>query len=50
MPYLAPLGWQHINLTGDYIWTEPSETSRARVSPAHGVEFCTTRNSPPMIF
>ena len=24
MPYLAPLGWQHINLTGDYIWTEPS--------------------------
>jgi hypothetical protein len=25
MPYLAPLGWQHINLTGDYIWTEPSK-------------------------
>jgi len=24
MTYLAPLGWQHINLTGDYIWTEPS--------------------------
>jgi hypothetical protein len=24
MPHLAPLGWQHINLTGDYIWTEPS--------------------------
>lgn len=22
LPYLAPLGWQHINLTGDYIWTE----------------------------
>jgi hypothetical protein len=23
LPYLAPLSWQHINLTGDYIWTEP---------------------------
>jgi TnpA family transposase len=23
LPHLAPLGWQHINLTGDYIWTEP---------------------------
>lgn len=22
LPYLAPLGWQHINLTGDYIWPE----------------------------
>jgi hypothetical protein len=24
LPYLAPLGWQHINLTGDFIWTDPS--------------------------
>jgi hypothetical protein len=23
LPHLAPLGWQHINLTGDYIWTKP---------------------------
>lgn len=22
LPHLAPLGWQHINLTGDYIWTD----------------------------
>ncbi|MDG5493661.1 Tn3 family transposase [Niveispirillum sp. BGYR6] len=22
LPYLAPLGWQHINLTGDYLWAE----------------------------
>jgi TnpA family transposase len=21
LPHLAPLGWQHINLTGDYLWT-----------------------------
>ncbi|MBF0375035.1 MAG: Tn3 family transposase, partial [Alphaproteobacteria bacterium] len=23
LPYLAPLDWRHINLTGDYIWSEP---------------------------
>jgi hypothetical protein len=23
MQHLSPLGWQHINLTGDYLWTEP---------------------------
>lgn len=22
LPFLSPLGWQHINLTGDYIWSE----------------------------
>ncbi len=20
LPHLSPLGWEHINLTGDYIW------------------------------
>ena len=23
LPYLASLGWQPINLTGDYIWAKP---------------------------
>jgi TnpA family transposase len=23
LPYLSPLGWEHINLTGDYIWNLP---------------------------
>jgi len=22
LPYLSPLGWEHINLTGDYIWRQ----------------------------
>lgn len=22
LPHIAPLGWQHINLTGDYLWSE----------------------------
>jgi TnpA family transposase len=24
--HLAPLGWQHVNLTGDYLWASPSAT------------------------
>lgn len=34
--YLSPLGWQHINLTGDYIWTAeppvPATTADDRLS------------------
>jgi Tn3 transposase DDE domain len=37
MPYLAPLAWQHINLTGDYIWTEPSRLEGEGFRPLHGV-------------
>ena len=22
LPHLSPLGWEHINLTGDYIWQQ----------------------------
>jgi hypothetical protein len=25
IPQLSPLGWDHINLTGDYIWSEALE-------------------------
>ncbi len=21
LPHIAPLGWEHISLTGDYVWT-----------------------------
>jgi hypothetical protein len=27
LPHIAPLGWEHINLTGDYIW-KPSTASK----------------------
>ena len=30
LPFLSPLGWQHINLTGDYIWAAESAASEAR--------------------
>ena len=23
LAHLSPLGWEHINLTGDYIWVAP---------------------------
>lgn len=26
LQHLSPLGWQHINLTGDYLWTDASTT------------------------
>jgi hypothetical protein len=22
LAHIAPLGWQHVNLTGDYLWTD----------------------------
>lgn len=22
LPYLSPLGWEHVNLTGDYVWRQ----------------------------
>ena len=27
LAHLSPLGWEHINLTGDYIWIAPQDTS-----------------------
>ena len=33
LPYLAPLGWQHINLTGDYIWAEATPLNRDGYRP-----------------
>jgi TnpA family transposase len=33
MPFLSPLGWQHINLTGDYIWTEGSSPKGRNTAP-----------------
>ena len=29
LQHLSPLGWQHINLTGDYLWTDLDAPSTA---------------------
>ncbi|WP_341318414.1 Tn3 family transposase [Paraburkholderia sp. IMGN_8] len=33
LPYLSPLGWEHINLTGDYVWREDPKTRRGGFRP-----------------
>lgn len=30
LAHLSPLGWQHINLTGDYLWSERAHDDRLR--------------------
>ena len=55
LAHLSPLGWEHINLTGDYAWEaeellNPDQFSRcgpAQVSAADG-GFCDIMARPPM--
>jgi hypothetical protein len=40
LPHLSPLGWEHINLTGDYIWrqNELVENGKLRSLPTLEVQ------------
>ncbi|HWB97820.1 MAG TPA: hypothetical protein VG672_13995 [Bryobacteraceae bacterium] len=31
LPHLSPLGWEHINLTGDYMWDLRQTTTLQRL-------------------
>lgn len=33
LQYLSPLGWEHINLTGDYLWRSRSVPAQGRFRP-----------------
>lgn len=33
LPHISPLGWEHINLTGDYVWHENRRVSRGGFRP-----------------
>jgi TnpA family transposase len=33
LTHLSPLGWEHINLTGDYIWQQDKRVERGRFRP-----------------
>ena len=33
LQHLSPLGWEHINLTGDYVWNLKQATSFDRLRP-----------------
>ena len=32
-PHLSPLGWEHINLTGDYSWRQNKQVEQGDVRP-----------------
>ena len=33
LQYLSPLGWEHINLTGDYLWRSSAKVGAGRFRP-----------------
>jgi|UPI0005A77624 hypothetical protein len=33
IPHIAPLGWNHINLTGDYVWHANKRVAKGRFRP-----------------
>ena len=33
LQYLSPLGWEHINLTGDYVWRQNRKTDDGQFRP-----------------
>jgi len=36
--YLSPLGWEHINLTGAYIWHESKNIQQGEFRPLRTME------------
>lgn len=37
LPHLSPLGWEHINLTGDYVWRQNRRVEKGRFRPLRAV-------------
>jgi hypothetical protein len=37
LSYLSPLGWEHINLTGDYVWQQDRKLQPGRFRPLRPV-------------
>ena len=33
LQYLSPLGWEHINLTGDYVWQQNKQPQKGKFRP-----------------
>jgi TnpA family transposase len=38
LPHLSPLGWEHINLTGDYIWRQSRQVEQGKFRPLRLLE------------
>ncbi len=39
LQYLSPLGWEHINLTVDYVWKKSSKIKEGKFRPLRAVKF-----------
>ena len=37
LAHLSPLGWEHINLTGDYVWNPGSNSQKGEFRPLQGI-------------
>ena len=37
LPHLSPLGWKHINLTGDYLWRQSRQVQPGKFRPLRPV-------------
>ena len=33
LPFLSPLGWEHINPTGDYLWRSSAKVGDGKFTP-----------------
>ncbi|EBD2439628.1 hypothetical protein CLB51_24645 [Salmonella enterica] len=38
LSHLSPLGWEHINLTGDYIWRNNKKLAKGKYRPLRAVD------------
>jgi hypothetical protein len=38
LSHVSPLGWEHINLTGDYVWHANKRVTKGRLRPLRPVK------------
>ena len=38
LQYLSPLGWEHINLTGDYVWPHRGPATTTELRPLRSAQ------------
>jgi Tn3 transposase DDE domain-containing protein len=47
LAHLSPLGWEHINLTGDYVWHANKRVAKGRFRPLRNPKEAVTRLFTP---
>ena len=47
LAHLSPLGWEHINLTGDYVWHSNKRVAKGRFRPLRSPKDSVTRLFTP---